>query len=114
MTVDVLVFNALKDLAGGRVYPDEAPPNVTAPYIIFQGVGGESINFVESTVSGKRNVRMQIAVWGKTREEVSQISEQAEERVITVLKSPSIGAAMWDNDPQTRLRGALQDFSIWY
>jgi len=42
MTVESSILAALTSLAGGRVYPDIAPPAVAAPYIVYQQVGGEA------------------------------------------------------------------------
>jgi hypothetical protein len=115
MTVETLLFNALKGLVSNRVYPDEAPEGVVAPYIIYQQVGGNSTNYRDGSAPALKNCRMQITVWSKTRAEASSLMESAESalRVTTSLNAEALTEKMSDNDPITKLRGARQDFSFW-
>ncbi|USS45398.1 DUF3168 domain-containing protein [Burkholderia glumae] len=109
-----LVYLAIKSLADGRVYPDEAPSPVDKPYIVYQSVGGED----GATFDGPadtQNSRMQIAVWSKTRDEAVLIMGQVRDRLAAdpVLATP-IGSAVSVYESDTKLRGSRQDFSIWY
>ena len=68
MTVEADIFNALKGLVSNRVYPDlNDAPTVTTPYIVYQEISGEVVNFMESAVASKKNGRFQIACWATTR-----------------------------------------------
>lgn len=118
MTVEAEIFNALQGLAGGRCYFDIAPdvPSPTVlPYITFQQVGGEAINFIDATLPGKRNFRMQINIWGNTRTQVSALAKQVEDalRLAASLQTTVIGAPIALYEPDTKLRGSIQDFSMW-
>ena len=116
MTVESSIFDALKTLVNNRVYPDIGPENAVLPYITFQQVGGSSINFIDPTSPSKKNSRFQVNVWAATRSSASTIAAQAEEalRSATALQTTVLGAPVSSYEPETKLRGARQDFSFWY
>lgn len=116
MSVDTQIFAALSSLAGGRVFPDVAPEVTVRPYLTYQQVGGDALNYLEATVPGKRNARIQINAWADTRLAASELSEQAEDalRLAAGLQAEVLGARVSIYEEDTRLRGARQDFSVWY
>ncbi|MCM2537712.1 DUF3168 domain-containing protein [Burkholderia glumae] len=109
-----IVDAALAALAGGRVYPDVAPPGVAKPYIVYQSAGGVD----ETTFDGAdelQNSRMQIAVWATGRPESAELISQVR-AILTaapILATP-IGADVSVYEDDTKLYGKRQDFSIWY
>lgn len=115
MSIEELVFGALSDLAGGRVYPDEAPDNAAAPYIVYQQVGGDAINYIEAAMPNLQNARIQIAVWASRRADASALALQIEQamRLAGQLQTKVLGARRSVSDPIAKLRGCQQDFSIW-
>lgn len=115
MTIEEQVFEALRQLVGGRVYPDLAPAGVTRPYIVYQQVGGDVVNFLDLTIPSKRNSRMQLCAWAAARIEASALIEQAELalRAVSALQATALGAPVATYDEETELRGARQDFSLW-
>jgi hypothetical protein len=109
------VFDALRALAADRVFPDFAPDAVARPYVTYQQVGGFPINFLEASLPDMKNGRFRINVWADTRAQASALCAQVEAAMrsaaalqVTVLTSPVALA-----DPETRLRGTSQDFSVW-
>ena len=97
-----------------RTYADYAEGTPARPYVTYQQVGGEAVNFLEGGVGGRRNARMQVNVWADTRLAATTLMHSIED----VLKaSPfyadAIGARISRADPTTKLRGAQQDFSFW-
>lgn len=116
MSVDVQIFEALSPLAGGRVFPDVAPEGTARPYLTYQQVGGDALNYLEGTVPGKRNARIQINAWADTRLVASGLSEQAEDalRLAVGLQAEVLGARASIFEEDTKLRGTRQDFSVWY
>lgn len=116
MSVDVQIFAALSPLAGGRVFPDVAPEGTARPYLTYQQVGGDALNFMEGTMPGKRNARIQINAWADTRLAASELSEQAEDalRLVLGLQAEVLGARVSIFEEDIKLRGARQDFSVWY
>ncbi|MGV7210500.1 DUF3168 domain-containing protein [Oxalobacteraceae bacterium A2-2] len=115
MSVEELVYGALAGLASGRVYPDEAPDNVVAPYIVYQQVGGDAINYVEPAMPDLQNARIQIAVWASRRADASALALQVEQamRLAAQLQTTVLGARRSVSDPIAKLRGSQQDYSIW-
>ena len=116
MSVDEQIFAALSPLAGGRVFPDVAPEGTARPYLTYQQVGGGALNYLEGTVPGKRNARMQINAWADSRLAASELSEQAEDalRLAASLQAKVLGARVSIYEEDTKLRGARQAFSVWY
>lgn len=113
--MEELLIGVLDGLVGGRVFPDVAEPLTLPPYITYQAVGGDPLNFTEGSVPDSRNSRVQVNVWAATRLEASDIAGQVEDALrevvglqITVLTRP-----VWLYEPDTKLRGTMQDFSVW-
>ena len=115
MSADTLIFAALKALVGNRVYPLLAPEDVARPYIVYQQVGGQSLNFLDATVPSKKNARIQVAIWGDTRADVAELAGQVEDtlRLAAGLQTTVLGQPVASVDPDTRLHGSRQDFSLW-
>lgn len=115
MTVEADLLAVLDPLVAQRVYPDVGPDNVVMPYVTYQQVGGVPANFM-SGVPDKRNGRFQINVWSRTRVEAMSLIRQIEDavRLSTVLLATTEGGAVAVYEPETKLYGARQDFSIWF
>lgn len=116
MTVEADIFNALKGLVSNRVYPDVAPEGAARPYITYQQVGGGAVNFVDPTIPSKRNGRFQINVWANTRAAASTLARQVEDalRATAALQTTVLSAPVASYEPDTKLYGTLQDFSVWF
>lgn len=115
MTVEADLIAVLDPLVGSRVYPDVGPDNAVTPYVTYQQVGGVPVNFLAG-VPDKRNGRFQINVWSRTRAEAMGIIRQIEDavRLSSTLLATSEGGAVSVYEPDTKLYGARQDFSIWF
>lgn len=115
MSMESSIFSALSILVAGRVYPDLAPESALRPYIVYQQIGGDAVNFLDVATPNKRNAIVQVAVWADTRLQASAVSVQAEEalRLATALQATVMGATISDYDVDTKLRGARQSFSFW-
>lgn len=99
-----------------RVYPDAntaGKPETT--YIVWTQVGGQVIDTVNDPAD-LHHARIQIAVWGPRRTHANALMRQAEAamRAATVFQAKPIGGLIAHFDPDTELRGALQDFAVWY
>lgn len=116
MTIETQVFQALRQLVDGRIYPDLAPAGVARPYIVYQQVGGDAVNFLDQAIPSKRNSRMQVSAWADARTEASSLIGQVELalRAVTALQAAPLGAPVATYDEETALRGARQDFSLWF
>lgn len=115
MTTESILFDALKGLVSNRVYPDLAPLGVSHPYITFQQVGGESINFLGGDIPGKAHSRMQINVWADTRSQAALLITQVESaiRAATALQATVLGQSVSAYEPDTLLYGSRQDFDLF-
>lgn len=118
-SAETIVFGALKALVPNgdgtfRVYPDVAPAGALRPYITYQAVGGQSPNYLSSTVD-LQNARMQLNVWADTRAAATTLMQS----VIPALTGPgikavTIGAPVSSYESDTKLYGSRSDFSIWF
>ena len=100
-----------------RVYPDIAPdPMPVRPFVTYQQVGGEVVNLLANALVDKRNARMQINVCADTRLAASALAGQIEDamKLAAVFQARPIGTWVSQHEPQLRLFGAMQDFTIWY
>lgn len=118
MSVETIIFTALKDLVNRRVYRDIAPQTITTlPRITFTQVGGEAVNFLDGGKPSKKNARIQINCWGEQRDAVMALARQVEDimRALTSVNVSVVGAASAIYEPDDpKLYGSMQDFSIWY
>jgi hypothetical protein len=115
MTPEALICDALKHLADGRVLPDFAPENTEAPFIVYQVVGGEPINYLTGEQPDKQKVRIQVSVWaGQDRIEASELGAAVEAaiRAATALQPEVASGRIATYDEETRTRGTRQDFYL--
>jgi hypothetical protein len=115
MSMLTILQAALVQFAGGRVFPDIAPEGTARPYITWQQVDGVPVNFLEGGVPGTKNVRMQVNVWADTRLDASALADQVEDalRQVAALQTTVLGSAVAVYEPDTKLKGSMQDFSFW-
>lgn len=115
MTVEADLYTMLKSLVGNRVYPDFAEQGTATPYIVFQEVSGEAVQFLERAVPSRKNGRFQIVVWSPLRSEAAAIGLAIEAAMLTttVFQVDLIGGRTAVSDEETGLRGSRQDFGIW-
>jgi hypothetical protein len=110
------VYGVLGPLASGAAYPNVAPSNAPLPRIVYQKVGGVSVETLEVGRVGHRNTRIQVAVWATTSVAAAALARSVEDALMAseTLKAVSLGASLADYEPDTNLYGERQDFSIWF
>ena len=113
MTAESALTALLKTICP-RVYPDVSPDGV-APYITYQALGGESLRYGDNTAPDKRNTLMQVSAWSTTRTEALSLIRQAEESICasSAWQAEPQGEASSTYEPDTKLYGSIQRFSIW-
>ena len=98
-----------------RVFPDVAPSGTALPYVTWQGIGGESLRFVDNTAPDKRNTYMQVSAYSTTRAEALALIRAAESALCAspafVCKPQGEPISTYEDD--TKLYGAIQRHSIW-
>ncbi|CAK0596609.1 Protein of uncharacterised function (DUF3168) [Burkholderia pseudomallei] len=113
-TAESIVYEAIKTLAAGGVYPDAAPIGAAHPFIVFQAVGGQSTNYMSNT-DNLQNARMQISVWADDRITAVNLMQSVIDALTPApIYAVTIGAPVstWEFD--TKLYGSRLDFSIWW
>jgi hypothetical protein len=116
MDMEAKVVALLGPLVGGRIHADVADVDTPRPYITWQQNGGVVVEFLDGAAPSMDNALLQIDVWGNSREQVNGIIREAAAllradpdiiaRAVTQLQAMS--------EPDLKLRGARQDFSIWW
>lgn len=98
-----------------RTFPDVAPEGTAVPYITWQGIGGQSLRYVEGSAADRRNTLMQINVWSATRLEALTMIRQIEDAlcVTGVFTANPQGEPLSTMEPDTNLYGCIQRFEIW-
>jgi hypothetical protein len=112
---ETIIFQTLTGLVAGRVYPDVAPQAAALPRIVYQQVGGKSINYTDAALPSTRNGRFQIASWATTRAAATGLALQVEAALIlsASIQARPIGAHVSIFEQATGLYGAYQDFDVW-
>jgi hypothetical protein len=115
MTPESHIDGLLAALLPGGVFPDVAPQGTPVPYITYQAVGGDPINFLTGEAPDKANTRMQVNVWAATRLEASQLGAQVEAavRAAAHLQPEILTGRVATYDEQTDYRGTMQDFNLF-
>lgn len=114
--IEALLYEVLASLANGRIFPDVAPENTPVPYITYQAVGGEPMNFLSGDRPDKVNTRMQVNVWAATRLEAAALAQQVEDAVrgAVALQPEVLTGRVATYDEATTYRGTMQDFSLFH
>ena len=99
-----------------RTFSDVAPDGTVSPYVVWQGIGGQSLRALDGAHCGERNTYMQVSVWAKTRLAALTLIRQVEDALVD---SDDFQVARPDSepmstfDPDTALYGSIQRFNIW-
>lgn len=118
MALEADLTTVLKSVTA-KVYPRRAPaPIPPRPFVTYTKAGGEVVNYIDSTLPGTRNVRIQVNVWCDTELAAGALAAQVEDamRQATLFDARPIGAAaaIDADDPTLVLFGLRQDYTCWY
>lgn len=107
-------LDALLKTVCARVFPDVAPAGTATPYATWQGIGGETIRFIDNTAGGKRDTLMQVSIWSKTRSEALTLIRQIEDLLCasSAFQCRPEGESVSIYESDTLLYGSIQRFSI--
>ena len=113
MTVEA-DLKALLALDCPRTFPDFAPVGTTRPYVTFQQVGGDAMNYVDDTAPGIKHGEFQVNVWADNRASAAALALAIEARLraATQFQARPISAPVSDFDADVPVYGTRQDFSI--
>lgn len=112
--IEPKIVKAISNMVSGRVFPDTAPAGTEFPYILYQQVGGRAVNVLEAKPMSKKNARIQVMVWAKTRLESTTLIRSIQDKLVTDLCAYVEGASVSDFDFDSGLYGSRQDFSFWF
>ena len=97
-----------------RVYPDVAPSGAALPYVTWQGIGGESLGYLDNTGADKRHTLMQVSCWSATRAATLSLIRSIEDamRASSAFIATPQGEPLSMYEPDTLLYGSVQRFEI--
>jgi hypothetical protein len=95
-----------------RVFRGVAQVGTEQPYITYQRIGGQSVNFMDNAMPDKRNALVQINVWGGDPDALIQQVELTLRAAADMQATPQ-GESRDADEPDMELAGASQDFDIW-
>lgn len=110
--VENLIYNAIKNLANGNVYPIVLPDTSSLPAIVYQRISSLPVNSLDGD-SDLDSVRIQISVWANTYNEVKELSS-----VVRITLNDSVLKLVTENDtddyePETKRFRVLTDYVVW-
>ena len=113
--MELHLLNALTDLVAGRVFANVAKAGTAKPFITYQAIGGQPINYTTGEVPDRENTRVQINVWASAHLEATTLGKQVESALRT---SPDLQAEVLTGraatyDETVAAHGTMQDFSFW-
>lgn len=99
-----------------RVFLSVAPTGTQKPYITFQRIGGDALEYMDNEAPEARNSLVQIDVWSKDPDEADALLEQIKTalRQVEGFTAQPTGEARDDYDHDMEVYGASQDFNVWY
>ena len=114
MSLESQLFTVLQAVCP-RTFPDFAPTSTARPYVTYQQIGGDAVNFVDRLVPNKRNARVQVNVWANSRADAVTTMQAVEDaiRMSTVFQGEPESAMSADFDADFPVYSAMQDFNIW-
>jgi len=112
--IETKLVTQLKPIVGGKMFADVAPSGTVGPWAVYQQVGGKPTQYVEQAMAPLRNGLFQITVWATTRSEATMKSLLIEREMLKLdMAVEVVGSMRATYEPDTKLHGAIQDFSIW-
>ena len=106
------LFAALAGVAGGRVFPNVAPNNVSKPYVVYARVSSAPENTLADGAPIE-NTRLQVDCFDTTYAAVVALAET----VKAAMKSSAITHVLLleqdQFEPEALLHRVILDFSIW-
>lgn len=110
--IESSIYNALKSLAGGRVYPLVLPDITILPAIIYQRVSSVPINSLDGD-SGLDSVRMQISTWAATYKEAKTLSASVRSALDSSTMKIVTENDTDDYEPETKRFRVITDYVVW-
>lgn len=112
MSLETDIKAALSALAGGQVYPDEAPPEVVAPYIVWNEVVSTPENTLDAPSAW--HTRLQVDVFAVTRLAADALAVQVMDALTVAPVKAIVVSQQRFTEDVVGLKRTVVDFSIWH
>jgi hypothetical protein len=108
------LVKALTDLFGENVFPDVADIDTPVPFCVYRQIGGTPVNTIDGVPPDRKNALVEIVVVSRTRKETMTMIRAVEDMLRQApLYATVMSGAQSLYDEETKLRAAVQEFSIW-
>lgn len=98
-----------------RVHIGSAPHNTKTPYVTWQHIGGDPLDFLDNTTADKRNAQIQINVWHATPLQAFNLIQSIEARLrsaTAIFIARPLSEPVSNFDDSELSCGYLQTYSI--
>lgn len=97
-----------------RTFPDLAPSGTARPFVTWQGLGGESLGYLDNTAADKRMTLMQVSCYATTRLASLALIRDIETamRASGAFTAMPQGEAISVYEQDTSLYGCIQRYEI--
>lgn len=114
MTLEERVTQVLRSVCP-RSYRGIAPAMTDLPYVTYQKLGGQELQFMDGSLGSKRSALMQINVWAESELVSDPLMEEIGQALIAApgLQASPEGAARDAVDSEIDRCGTTQDWTIW-
>jgi hypothetical protein len=98
-----------------RTFPDVAPSGTARPFVTWQGLGGESLGFLDNTAASHRHTLMQVSCYATTRFAALLLIRDIEAaiRATTAFIGTPQGEPISVYEDDVQLYGCVQRFEIY-
>lgn len=122
MTIDTIIPAILNSLVSNRVWQDATPDDiprdskgVALPFVVWTLVGGQDAEYVGQTMGSHSNARVQITSVAAGSIAASNLCKQVRDKLLASAYTVGVyGSPLGTYDAARKLRGRIQQFSIWY
>lgn len=117
MLINAALYTALQALAGGRVYPDEAPQGGALPYVTYRSMGEQWTHGHDRTASYIGNRMVQFDAYAETQDAAWTLADQIC-TTLTALTNATINRSFVRErislpEDDTRLFRVSIDAEVW-
>lgn len=115
MTFESDLFDLLKGVTP-RVFPEFAPVKTARPYVTYQNIGGDVVNYTGAEIPDHRHAEIQVNVWSDSHPEALALIRAIEDamRGASAFTAQPMSAPSSTFDADVPVYGTQQDFSCWF
>ena len=113
-SIKTLLYDAVKDVAGGRISPNRAPDDVTPPYGVFFKPGGRPSNVLDAQAAGIERHHFQFDLYATGYLAADALHQELKAAMATASALGAIEISDRDMfDTEAKLHRVISEWVIW-